>query len=319
MTLLLLLLGAAPHKHRLAQAVEAFLAGDQGAVRAFEELHEQRPWDDDVALWLARARLVGQRCEEAQALLLGRSGRAWPEGTLRAYEGLAAACLRDDERAVELLEEARASLPAREPSRQLASAALGLLLAEQGQDQDAALALIEAGGTADVLEPWLVDRLGGPRLGLTQASVERSYLVRTQHRWWLADPSGLAAPIEPPEISSTEPCGGSSYALGPEGLLSEGRVLQHPRAGLGELDLACVNGEILVLRMGPDGSLVESLEGEAVDLQELLVLAIDGSGEDLLLVALQGDQRQLWWRHGDQALAPLLSTPLSIEDARWPG
>ncbi len=316
---LLLLVGAAPHKHRLAQAVEAYLGGNTSAVRVFEELHAERPWDDDVALWLARARLDGQRCEEAQALLVGRDGRAWPEGSFRIYEGLAAACLREDEQALELLEGGRDLLFDREPERALASAAIGLLQAERGADAEAARALVEAGGSPELLPAWLVERLGGPRLGLSRASCERHLFVRVQERWWLTGPEGLAVPAEAPELPEVEACGGSSYALGPEGLLSEGRVLQHPRAGIAELDLACLDGRILVLRMGPDGSLVESLEGPALELDGRVALAIDGSGSDLLLVVLEADQRQLWWKHGDHALAPLLETSLSIQDARWPG
>ena len=69
-----LFLGAAPHKHRLADAAERYLAGDVTAVRVFEELHAERPHDDLVAWWLAA---VPGNAHQAILTAVRRKQTAW--------------------------------------------------------------------------------------------------------------------------------------------------------------------------------------------------------------------------------------------------
>ena len=115
-----LLLGAAPHKHRLADAAERYLAGDVSSVQVFEALYAERPHDDQVATWLAVARVEAQRCAEGAQILEGRSG---PRA--RVWQGLAALCLGDEEQGVAWLIEAWGELPALDPLRPRVAAELG--------------------------------------------------------------------------------------------------------------------------------------------------------------------------------------------------
>ncbi|MCP4805382.1 MAG: hypothetical protein GY913_09245 [Proteobacteria bacterium] len=110
-----LFFGAAPHKHSLAGAVERYLAGDAEAVRELEALHAERPFDDDVAYWLAVAWIEAERCVEGVELLDGRTGRSQPAARLRAWEGLGRLCAGDEAEGLALLVAAHPEMPRMDP------------------------------------------------------------------------------------------------------------------------------------------------------------------------------------------------------------
>lgn len=209
-----LLGGAAPHKHALAEAVEGYLAGSPEAVAKLEALHEARPLDDDVAYWLAVARIEAGACDAGVELLSGRSGAAQPTGRLRAWEGLGRLCSGDEDAGVSLLVQAFPTLPAGDLLGPRVAAELGVRLPVE-----------EAGG-------WLRAAGGDPGAVLGQTSTRLavapaelpSFAFRQGGTWWRHDPAtGVSLPTEEPAAQACPSLesGAVRASCGPEGRLVE--------------------------------------------------------------------------------------------------
>lgn len=237
--MLLLLLGAAPSKHRLAAAAEAYLAGDLRAVEEFEALHAARPEDQEVALWLAIARIEARRCEAGAELLapLADSARVW------AWRAEAQRCLGRP--AAEAFQRAyELSLPT-DPLRKRVAAGLGLTLVDADAARAASL-LAEGGGDPRLHWPDAPALLGVPAL-------PELFFTYGGERWHAVH--GLAVPATgaPPD------CG---LEVTPEGVRKEGDVVVPALAGVADIQARCDHLEnIWVLRRDEDGATLLGPEG----------------------------------------------------------
>jgi len=290
--MLLFLLAAAPSKHRLAKAAEAYLAGDLSAVEEFEALHAERPEDPEVTLWLARARVEGRRCQEASSLLAdldaGARGDAW--------RGLAARCLGEDPTTD--LAQALAGLRYSDPLFPAVSSALGLALLES--DPERAVSLLYDGG---------ID----PRRSLVDApdligfGFPYDLLVTYEGQRWLIE-DGIGRP-------TTRAPAGCGLAVTPEGVKQNGEVVVPALAGVADIVARCdPSGGIWVLRRDPDGAVLLGPEGPFA-IGQLNIITFDVNETVLLLEVLTDDRvGHVAFNHGQQG-APL---PALSEEFRDP-
>ncbi|HJN75188.1 MAG TPA: hypothetical protein QGF58_14770 [Myxococcota bacterium] len=289
--MLLFLLAAAPSKHRLAAAVEAYLAGDMSSVEELEALHAERPLDDEVALWLAIARVESRRCAEGAALLKGRS----PDARGAAWRGMAARCLGRDPQPA--FEEAYGALLPTDPLRRRVASGLGLAVLDTDPARAAAL-LAEGGGDPREHFSDAPDVLGLP--GLPDLLVSYG-----GQRWRIRE--GLARPT-----SEVPP--GCGLSAGPEGVYQDGELLLPAPADSVDVQARCSpSGDVWLLRHGSEGAvlhgpdLIEAYEGIVrFDVGEELVVASFLVGSEVRLARLSGGETVYY------------DSPLTLTDPEFP-
>lgn len=342
---LALLLGSdvAPARRELARASTALLAGDAEATRDLEALFAQRPWDDDVAYWLARARYESARCEEAVALLLGRDGRSWPAWRLRTLEAYASVCAGDMARASSLLDEALPRVDD-DAERSRAAAVLGLLRVAAGAP-DAAALLVQAGGDPALsveasLRARLPEALGVRVLTPVQGAIRVEYDRRD---WRIELASGLARPtagvVEPALAGAAaprgpvRPCGDGLIWTSPEEPLADGaagvfllrrgavaRIVDTPAGALDDSP-TCVGDAVWLIRTVAGTSFALRVEGEALEsyASEIGLVSLDARADGALLVgAVAAGRPGVWYAApGGWPPAPLLGDALALLQPRW--
>ena len=188
---------AAPSRVALARAVDAYHQQSRDVRPELRALLEQRPWDDDVAFWLARAELDNAQCDRAAELLYARDGVGVPASEFRAWQAQALTCTGDLkgawEQGVQVTE-----LDPRSPAYAPHQALMGLLSFQRGQAAQAAAYLHLAGGSPDlalasVVRKQVPERLLGVKV---VESREGSLVVDTlSASWQLNLTTGLMQPI----------------------------------------------------------------------------------------------------------------------------
>lgn len=144
-----LLASAAPNRVALARAVDAYHQQSRDVRPELAALLEQRPWDDDVAFWLARAELDNGQCERAAELLWARDGVGIDSAEFRAWQAQALVCTGDLEQGWEQGLQAQ-DLDPRSVAYRPHQALMGLLSHQRGQATQAAAYLHRAGGSPDL-------------------------------------------------------------------------------------------------------------------------------------------------------------------------
>ena len=200
MLLLLASLGlhasAAPSRVALARAVDAYHQQSRDVRPELRVLLDQRPWDDDVAFWLARAELDNSQCLRAAELLYARDGVGVPASEFRAWQAQALTCTGDFEGAWEQGLQVT-ELDPRSPAYAPHQALMGLLSFKRGQAAQAAAYLHLAGGSPDLVLASQVRRQVPERLLGVKVleSREGSLVVDTLSSSWRLDlKSGLMQP-----------------------------------------------------------------------------------------------------------------------------
>ncbi len=202
MLLLLASLGlhanAAPSRVALARAVDAYHQQTRDVRPELRALLEQRPWDDDVAFWLARAELDNSQCARAAELLYARDGVGISASEFRAWQAQALTCTGDLEGAWEQGAQVT-ELDPRSPAYVPHQALMGLLSFQRGQAAQAAAYLHLAGGSPDlalasVVRKQVPERLLGVKV---LESREGSLVVETLSASWALDlRTGLMQPAK---------------------------------------------------------------------------------------------------------------------------
>ncbi|MFT5586015.1 MAG: hypothetical protein ACI9VR_003611 [Cognaticolwellia sp.] len=141
--------GAAPSRVALANAVDAYHQQSRDVRPELRALLEQRPWDDDVAFWLARAELDNSHCIKAAELLYARDGVGIPSAEFRAWQAQALTCTGDLQGAWEQGLQVT-ELDPRSVVYAPHNALMGLLSFNQGQPAQAAAYLHLAGGSPEL-------------------------------------------------------------------------------------------------------------------------------------------------------------------------
>lgn len=336
--------GVSPAKEELARASTALLAGDTSAVATLEALYAQRPWDDDVAYWLARARYEAARCEEAQALLMGRDGVSWPAWRMRTLEAYSLVCLGNPARAAELLRGSLGQIDDR-AERRRAAGVLGLLEVAEGAPT-AASRLLEAGGDpALVVEPSLRAKLPEAIAAPVLSPVAGSIFVQYDRRSWrLEIATGLARPMEPPPLPAQLPsdgaprgepraCGADLVWSSPAEPLAEGRAgvfrlrrgqvtrLLTTPAGAVDDSPSCAGDALWLVRNVAGTSYALRVEGEQIDTfpSALALVSVDARPDGSLLVgAVSGGRPGVWYAApGGWPPSPLVGGALDLVQPRW--
>lgn len=292
--LLALLMAAAPSKHRLAAAAEAYLAGDLRAVEDFEALHEERPFDQEVALWLAIARIESQRCKEGAALLEALDSTP----RVDAWSGFAARCQGDHAETIRQLESALEGLVLTDPLLPRVAAGLGSELVDA--DPERAAELLTRGGGDPRLHfpdaPAVLGLVGFPDL----------FVSYDGQRWRVRE--GLARPTN--ELAPD--CG---LVVSTEGVLRNGEVVVPALAGVSDIQARCTpSGAIWVLRRGGDGALLLGADG-VVEWPDVNVVRFDVNDEVFVVSELVDGSSVLSIR-SDRSVQ-VLRTPLELHDPEF--
>ncbi|MED5369814.1 MAG: hypothetical protein VX899_02260 [Myxococcota bacterium] len=200
---LLLLLAVAPNKRALAQAVDAYHTGARDVRPELRTLLAERPWDDDVAYWLARAELDNSHCDRAAELLKARDGVGVPAAAFRVHEAQAHACLGELEEAERLALEA-GEIHRLDPLYAPHHALLALLSLRGHREADAARHLALAGGSPEVLPAVVRRALPDKVLGvaLEQSAPGRLSVEVYNQAWALDLETGLLKAITRPETDA---------------------------------------------------------------------------------------------------------------------
>ena len=201
---LLLLIAASPRSD-LAEAVGLYFDGSPSAAAVrFETLHAERPFDDDVAWWVGRARLDLGDPDGALRALGGRSGQNVPSWRFRVLEATALVVLGEHGQARAILEDIVGQVRGT-ADRVAVLALLGLLQAEAGDDAAAAATLRQAGARAlDRLDPVLVGRVALAAPFEVRSSVSGLLEVTRPDGTWHVDlETGLGRPL--PEGETERP------------------------------------------------------------------------------------------------------------------
>ncbi len=195
--------GAAPSRVALAHAVDAYHQQTRDVRPELGALLEQRPWDDDVAFWLARAEMDNGQCGRAAELLYARDGVGVPAAEFRAWQAQALTCVGDFQGAWEQGSQV-VKLDPRSVVYAPHQALMGLLSFNQGKPAQAAAYLHLAGGSPElslalVVRSQVPERLLGVKV---LESREGSLTVETLSSSWRLD---MTTGLMQPTTSSTSP------------------------------------------------------------------------------------------------------------------
>jgi hypothetical protein len=187
----------------LAHAVDAYHQQTRDVRPELRALLDQRPWDDDVAFWLARAELDNGQCIRAAELLYARDGVGISASEFRAWQAQALTCTGDLQGAWEQGAQV-VNLDPRSLVYAPHQALMGLLSFNQGQPAQAAAYLHLAGGSPELSLALVVRRQVPERLLGVQVleSREGSLTVETLSSSWRLD---LSTGLMQPTASSTSP------------------------------------------------------------------------------------------------------------------
>lgn len=278
----------------LGDAIKAYYDGGRSAAAvAFETLLLERPFDDDVAWWVARSRIDQGRHAEGLAALEGRNGRNLEPWRFTVLEATALVLLGDPV-AAQVLVEAAWPQVGTTADRAAVAALLGLLRAGQGDQAGAAEVLRQAGpdpraSLDPVLRQTLIEAVVFDVKGAASGSLD---LVRGDGPWRLDLATGLALrgpPTDPagPAVwaRTASPRGRADACPGPgtdqvwtspeEALhsrqpgvyrVSGGSVVQLALTPPGAVDLspACLGDQVWFVRRLGDHAEVLRLEGRAM-------------------------------------------------------
>jgi hypothetical protein len=346
MLLLSLVLAQQPasHKRALARAVAAYHDGSRPVGDELQALHEMRPWDDDVAYWLARVRLDEGRCAAATALVQDRTGAGLPTWRFHEVHGLAQVCLGQVSAGAALLESALAARGPIDPRDPRVDAALGVVLADTDPARAAGL-LVAAGGDPDLVLPSHIrssipDPVLGVSLELPVADLQVGYAGAV---WRVDGTTGLARalslPRDPPLPTGLTanpgprqmvPCGDWVWTSPAEPLDSGnagvyawtgGAIRQLAPAPAGAVfeQPRCAEGAVWVLQRGLTetgalGTVLVQVDGPTLDPGVALV-RFDVGAAGWLLETLEGT---LLW-DGASEPEPLIREGLPLQGVRWHG
>ncbi len=353
---LLLLIAASPRSD-LAEAVGLYFDGSPSAAAVrFETLHAERPFDDDVAWWVARTRLDQGEADGALRALAGRSGQNVPSWRFRVLEATALVLLEDTAQARALLEEIVGQVRGT-ADRAAVLALMGLLQARAGDDAAAADTLREGGPQAlDNLDPVLVGRLELAAPFSVRAPSAKGVLevTRPDGTWRIDLETGLGRPVpegeaELPAVWRSRPgqrgrpdrCPGSGESwvwTSPEEPLHDrlpgvyrsrgSRVEQLSLTPPAAVDLspACVGDHVwFVRRLGTHAEVIHLVGGaaDAVEVTAGAVATVDArrgphGGHQVLLGLVVDGRPKVWWIAGPgRDPQPLLVDDQVLLAPRW--
>jgi len=345
-----------PAAGALADGVKLYYDGGSGAAAGvFEALFLERPFDDDVAWWVARTRLDRGQAAEALTAVAGRQGRKLPLWRFQVLQATAHLVLDQDLEALALLEQAWPQVRGT-ADRAAVAAAFGLLLAELGRDATAAQVLAQAGPEPLlVLDPALSGALAEARVFTVRGAVAGQLdVTRRDGTWRVALATGLARrgpdedPAGPAVWRRSESPRGRPDACGAAGA---GHVWTSPREALfsglpgvyraqggevgsvaltppGAVDLspACVGDQVwFVRRLGDHAGVMRTVSNrlDEVPIEVGAVATVDaragsrGRTELVLGLVVDGAPGVWWLPEGTDAPVPLLEHDDPLLAPRW--
>jgi hypothetical protein len=340
----------------LPEAVRMYYDGGRSSASvAFEVLYAQRPFDDDVAWWMARARVDRDLPQEALGYLAGRDGRKLPPWQFRVLEATALVLLGRDAEALSVLE---ASWPqvAGTAERPGVAALYGMLLAQAGRDVEAATALRLAGPEALlVLDPVLVGHLEIVAVMDVRAGADGLLDVTRSDGAWRVDlATGLARRPGVPVVSEPRVWGEKDSPRGRPDRCSDGPdhwVWSSPQEALGshlpgvyrgrggqvqrialtppgavDVSPACLGDHVWFIRRLGDHAEILHVHGRAlvaVETPGLGLATVDarsgslGKPELVLGVVVEGVPGVYWIPTGTTEPQPLLVADRAMHAPRW--